>query len=120
VAQEANEAMDIRELPVTGSDVELGNASTVAGRAGLDITFLERDPLKRDLDGEFVIFQAPFIQQKSKRRKIKDWMQTFEQQLISEAIEHAACLTQDLEFFESYKEKEKVAYKDFDGWLVQW
>lgn len=120
VAQDAKAKLDIHELPVEGSDVDLGGAKRNAGLSGLNMVFAERDPLERPLDVDFVVFQAPFIQQKSKRSKIRTWMRNFEEHMQAEKVGHAGCLTRDLEFFENFSGKTRVLYRDFDGWLVRW
>ncbi|MCJ7450401.1 MAG: THUMP domain-containing protein [Candidatus Nanohaloarchaeota archaeon QJJ-9] len=120
VAQEAKERMEKKDLDLEGSYQELNSADIHGKEAGVSARFSEEHPLERPLESDFIVFKAPYIEQKSKRRKIREAMLDFEKRLVDERFEKAVAFTQRKEFFENYDNLREVEYRDMKGFLVEW
>jgi len=120
VAQEAKERMDLRDLRLEGSDIDPEGAEMAARASGLDIPFSERDAMDRPLDADVLLFHAPFVEQKSKRKTIASMLSDFEDRMLRSDMEAAYCITEDRSFFDQYDTEKRISFGSVDGWLLSW
>lgn len=119
VVQEAKDDMDIHDLAIEGSGEHLDRAEMSAKASGLELTFRDVPAKDRDLDADHLVFHAPFIQQRSRRKEIADVMEGLEDRITDQAIP-STCLTQDREYFSNHDSETEVAFGSLEGWVVRW
>ncbi|MDY6778545.1 MAG: hypothetical protein SVU32_07810, partial [Candidatus Nanohaloarchaea archaeon] len=121
IAQNAKQAMNLRNLPLEGSDPDPSGATMSAKASGFDeMQFQKVHALERDLDADTIIFRSPFIEQRSKRNEIADVMEKFEDQLLNSSVDHATCFTQDRDFFSRHDTEQRASWQHMDGWVLTW
>ncbi|MDY6789307.1 MAG: THUMP domain-containing protein [Candidatus Nanohaloarchaea archaeon] len=120
VAERAKKDMNIHELDVRGSDMELEGAENHAESSGLNISFREENPLSVPLNSDHIVLHSPFIQQKSKRKEIAEVMEQFERRFLNSDSRSMTCFTEDKNFFEEYDSAEEASIGSMEGWVVKW
>lgn len=121
VAQGFNDEMSIETVPVFAGEKEIGQIERHAERAKVKVIAREETALERKYkDKESnIVFDAPYLPQKSKRDIIRDYLQDFEQKVANEKGIEVTCTTRDPTFFQTLNKKEEVSFGSYSGTVFE-
>ena len=113
IAAEMNDEMKEKSTEIKGSDKTVSEAERNAERANVKVEFEEVTALEQDVDSYHIVFDAPYLPEKSKRAQIAGYLKEFEQKLYRKNPESVTCTSRSEEFFEKMEKEREVVWDTF-------
>lgn len=119
VAEKINQEIIKGKTGVTASDKDVKTAKRRAKDEGVNIKFEDDTALERSLDGFHIVFDTPYLPEKSKRKEIGRYMKKFEEKVENSNVESVCCTSRTNEFFQEFRKGRKVGKGSFRAWVFR-